>query len=58
MKRYTITFKYADAMSNYKWNTQSCSLYADSSYAARKKCIELYGLGFDCEYEIIDVTEE
>lgn len=58
MNRYNITFKYADELSNYNWRTQQCSLYADSAYEARKKCIELYGLGVDCEYEIISIEEK
>lgn len=58
MTRYTIKFKYADSASGWKWRNQSCSLYADSPYEAEWKCIELYGLGRDCEYEIISVKEE
>ena len=58
MKRYSISFKYADAMSNFKWRTQHCSLYANNTIEAKRKCIELYGLGTDCEYEIISVAEE
>jgi len=57
MKRYTIKFKYKDTISNYKWRTQSCSLYADNEYQAKQKCIELYGLGVDCEYEFINIEE-
>lgn len=57
MNRYEIEFKYADSMSGYQWRTQHCSLCADSPYQATKKCIELYGLGIDCDYEIISVKE-
>ena len=46
-----ITFRYADAMSNWEWRTQSCRV---SSVA---ECIRIYGLGIDCEYEIIKVKE-
>ena len=46
-----ITFRYADAMSNWEWRTQSCTV---SSVA---ECIRIYGLGIDCEYEIIEVRE-
>ena len=46
-----ITFKYADAMSNWKWRTQECIV---SSVA---ECIKLYGLGVDCDYEIISVVD-
>ena len=57
MKRYEISFKYADKMSNFEWRTQSCSLYANNPAEARRKCIELYGLGIDCEYEITSIKE-
>lgn len=57
MKHYNIEFKYADSLSNWEWRTQKCSLYADTEYSARQKCRELYGLGIDCEYEIVSVTE-
>lgn len=46
-----ITFKYADAMSNWKWRTQSCTV------ESVEECIRIYGLGTDCEYEIISVEE-
>lgn len=46
-----IKFRYADAMSNWKWREQECTV--DSV----KECVELYGLGTDCEYEIISVKE-
>lgn len=58
MKRYTVKFRYADAMSGWKWRTQQCSVYANSERGAREECIELYGLGTDCEYEIISIEEE
>lgn len=46
-----ITFKYADAMSNWKWRTQKCVV---SSVA---ECIKIYGLGIDCDYEILSIEE-
>ena len=46
-----ITFKYADALSNWQWRTQSCIV---SSVA---ECIKIYGLGIDCEYEILSVED-
>ena len=58
MDRYTVKFKYADSLSNYEWRTQQCSVCVDSPYEARQKCIKLYGLGTDCEYEITDVIKE
>ena len=57
-QRYHIKFKYMDSMSNWEWREQECVLYAKSPYGARKACIELYGLCFDCEYEITSVEEE
>ncbi len=46
-----ITFRYRDAMSNWDWRTQSCVM---SSVA---ECKKIYGLGIDCDYEIISVEE-
>ncbi len=48
---YKITFRYRDAMSNWEWREQSCTM---SSVA---ECIKWYGLGIDCEYEIISVEK-
>lgn len=57
MKQYHIKFQYADAMSGWQPRKQECILYADSSFNARLKCIELYGLGTDCDYRIDSVEE-
>ena len=46
-----ITFKYADAMSNWEWRTQSCTV------SSVEECKRIYGLGIDCEYEIIEIKE-
>ena len=46
-----IKFKYADALSNWQWREQSCVV---SSVA---ECKRIYGLGVDCEYEIISIEE-
>ena len=46
-----ITFRYADAMSNWKWRTQYCIMESVS------ECIKIYGLGIDCDYEILSVEE-
>mgnify|MGYP003571293214 FL=1 len=46
-----ITFKYADAMSGWKWREQTCIC------KSIKECKEFYGLGIDCEYKIIKVEE-
>lgn len=46
-----IKFRYRDDYSKGKWNEQEC--YVNSV----RECIKLYGLGIDCEYEIISVEE-
>jgi hypothetical protein len=46
-----ITFRYADAMSNWQWRTQTCYMESVS------ECIRIYGLGIDCEYEILSVEK-
>lgn len=46
-----IIFKYRDALLNWEWRTQICYM---SSVA---ECIKVYGLGIDCEYQIISVEE-
>lgn len=45
-----ITFRYRDELSRWEWREQSCVV---SSVA---ECIRIYGLGVDCEYEILSVT--
>jgi len=49
MKR--IKFKYKDNYSHGKWNEQECIV------SSVKECIEIYGLGIDCEYVIISVED-
>lgn len=46
-----ITFRYRDEQSHGKWRTQSCIM------SSVEQCIKVYGLGIDCEYEIISVEE-
>lgn len=46
-----IKFRYMDAMSNWEWRYQECTV---SSVA---ECIRIYGLGVDCEYEILSVED-
>lgn len=46
-----ITFRYADAMSNWEWRTQHCVV------SSVEECKRIYGLGVDCEHEIIEVKE-
>ena len=47
----SITFRYADAMSNWGWRTQHCVV------SSVEECKRIYGLGIDCEYRIISVEE-
>lgn len=47
-----IKFRYKDEISNGKWRTQTC--YVSSV----EECIHIYGLGKDCDYEIISVEEQ
>ena len=49
MKR--ITFKYKDKYTHGEWRTQMCEMESVA------QCIEMYGLGEDCEYEIVKVEE-
>ena len=49
MKR--ITFRYRDALSNWEWRTQHCTT------ESVEECIKWYGLGVDCDYEIISVED-
>lgn len=46
-----IKFKYCDAMSNWQWRNQECTV------SSIEECKRIYGLGIDCEYEIISVEE-
>ena len=46
-----ITFRYADALSNWEWRKQSCVV------ESVEECIKIYGLGIDCKYEILEVKE-
>ena len=46
-----IKFRYKDKYTNGKWNEQECIVNSV------KECKELYGLGIDCEYEIISIEK-
>ena len=46
-----IEFEYRDRYTNGRWNKQSCIMSSVS------ECIKMYGLGVDCEYSIIKVTD-
>lgn len=47
----SITFKYADQLSNWEWRTQHCVV------ESVEECKRIYGLGVDCEYEILEVKD-
>lgn len=46
-----IKFRYADAYSNWEWRNQECTV------SSITECKKIYGLGIDCDYEIISVEE-
>ena len=46
-----IKFRYADAYSNWEWCNQECTV------SSITECKKIYGLGIDCDYEIISVEE-
>lgn len=46
-----IKFRYRDALSNWEWRQQICVMESVDA------CIRLYGLGIDCDYQIISVEE-
>ena len=46
-----VKFVYRDEYSFPNWNEQECEV------ESLKECIEIYGLGIDCEYKIISVEE-
>lgn len=48
---FRIKFKYADKYSNWQWREQECVVSSVS------KCIEIYGLGVDCDYKILSVEK-
>ena len=46
-----INFRYRDQMSNWEWREQWCVC------SSVEECKKFYGLGIDCDYEIISVEE-
>ena len=42
-----IKFEYKDELSHGKWNKQECTV------SSLGECIKIYGLGIDCDYEIV-----
>lgn len=47
-----IKFKYRDRLSYPRWNEQCCCV------SSVEECKRIYGLGVDCEYEILSVETE
>lgn len=48
---FEITFMYKDEASHWEWREQT------GVYDSVKACIEMNGLGIDCDYRIINVEE-
>lgn len=46
-----VKFKYRDDYTHGEWREQECQV------SSLEECIRIYGLGEDCEYEIISVEE-
>ena len=46
-----IVFEYRDKYTNGEWRQQECEV------SSLSECEEIYGLGKDCEYRIIDIKE-
>lgn len=46
-----VKFKYRDVYCYQNWNEQECIV------ESVEECIKIYGLGIDCEYEIISVEK-
>lgn len=46
-----ITFRYRDALSRGEWRTQTCVM------RSVEECKRVYGLGVDCDYQIIFVEQ-
>lgn len=46
-----IKFKYRDEISNWKWKEQECVV------SSVEECIRIYGLGIDCDYQILSVED-
>lgn len=46
-----IKFRYRDEMSKWEWREQECCV------SSVQECKRIYGLGIDCDYEIIEVKK-
>lgn len=51
-KLLSITFRYKDRFTNGEWRTQHCVV------SSVEECKRIYGLGIDCDYEILEVKEK
>jgi hypothetical protein len=49
---YHIEFKYKDSWSRGAWQQQECFV------SSVQQCIDIYGLGIDCDYKILRVETE
>lgn len=47
-----IRFEYRDRYTNGEWKEQECYV------RSLKECKEIYGLGVDCDYRILEIKEE
>lgn len=55
--RYRVKFKYADELSRWEWRDQECEIMAYTEGEAVEKAKDWYGLGKDCDYKIVEVTQ-
>ena len=46
-----IVFEYRDERSGWEWREQRCTV------SSVEECKKIYGLGVDCDYRIVSVTE-
>ncbi len=46
-----IVFEYKDAYTNGNWSRQECTV------SSVNECVQLYGLGIDCDYRILSVED-
>ena len=46
-----IKFKYRDETSNWEWRGKECVV------SSVEECIKIYGLGIDCDYQILSVED-
>lgn len=44
-----IRFRYRDELSGWEWREQECTV------SSLEECKRIYGLGIDCEFEIISI---